>query len=126
MKSERGQSMVETALVLPLLMMLLFGIVDFGRAFHAYLTLDHAGREAARLASIGSEDTIIRNKINSSVAGLDTSKLTITISPVNKTNRPSGTDATIKLSYNIDLITPLLGSAISPLPLTNTTVMRVE
>ncbi len=53
MKSEKGQSLVEFALVLPVLVMLLFGITDFGRAFHAYLTIDHAGREAARAASIG-------------------------------------------------------------------------
>ena len=39
MKSEKGQSLVEFALVIPLLILLLFGIVDFGRIFHAYLTL---------------------------------------------------------------------------------------
>ena len=50
MKSERGQSLVEFALVVPVLLLLLFGIIDFGRVFHASLTIDHAGREAARAA----------------------------------------------------------------------------
>ena len=56
MKSEKGQSLVEFALVLPLLILLLFGIIDFGRIFNAYLTIDHAGRDAARTASIGKND----------------------------------------------------------------------
>ena len=54
MKSERGQSLVEFALVVPVLLLLLFGIIDFGASFlTASLTIDHAGREAARAASIG-------------------------------------------------------------------------
>ena len=63
MKSQKGQAIVEIALILPILLMLLFGITDFGRLFHAYLTLDHAGREAARVASVGTEDGVIRTKI---------------------------------------------------------------
>ncbi|OCA87516.1 hypothetical protein A8F94_06510 [Bacillus sp. FJAT-27225] len=125
MRSEKGQSMVETALILPIVLMLLFGIVDFGRIFHAYLTLDHAGREAARLASIQKSNDDITAKINSSIAGLESSRLTITISP-NETARTSGTDATVTLVYNIDFITPLVASLASPLTLTDTTVMRVE
>ncbi|CEG28321.1 TadE/TadG family type IV pilus assembly protein [Bacillus sp. B-jedd] len=125
MKSEKGQSMVETALILPIVLMLLFGIVDFGRIFHAYLTLDHAGREAARLASIQKSNADITSKISSSTAGLDSSKLTVTISP-NEAARTSGTDATITLVYKIDFITPFVTSLASPLTLTDTTVMRVE
>lgn len=125
MRSEKGQSMVETALILPLILILLFGIVDFGRIFHAYLTLDHAGREAARLASIQKSDDDITAKINSSTVGLDPNRLTITISP-NETARTSGADAAVTLVYNIDFITPLVASLASPLTLTDTTVMRVE
>ena len=55
MKSEKGQSLVEFALSFPVLVLLLLGITDFGRAFHVYLTIDHAGREAARAASIGKD-----------------------------------------------------------------------
>jgi hypothetical protein len=40
-RSEKGQSMVEFALVVPLLIVLLFGIVDISRLFHASLTIDH-------------------------------------------------------------------------------------
>lgn len=126
MRSEKGQSLVETALILPILLMLLFGIADFGRIFHAYLTLDHAGREAARAASVQNEDDVIMAKINSSVAGLDTSRLTIDIDPEQKANRPSGTDVEITLTYDIDFLTPFVSSLASPLTLKDTTVMRVE
>ena len=61
MKSEKGQSMVEFALIIPIFILLLFAILDFGRVFHAYLTIDHAGREAARAASIGKDNTTVIN-----------------------------------------------------------------
>lgn len=50
-ENRRGQTLVEFSLVLPLLLMLIFGIVEFGRIYSAKLTLDHAvsvgGKEAA-------------------------------------------------------------------------------
>ena len=47
-RAEKGQSIVEYALVLPLLMLLLLGIVEFGLAIWHYDTLANAGREVAR------------------------------------------------------------------------------
>ncbi|HYI21998.1 MAG TPA: TadE/TadG family type IV pilus assembly protein [Candidatus Limnocylindrales bacterium] len=46
-RSRRGQSLVEFALVLPMLLVLLLGIADFGRAFHAGITVEAAARDAA-------------------------------------------------------------------------------
>lgn len=146
MKSEKGQSLVETALILPILLLLLFGIVDFGRIFHAYLTLDHAGREAARAASItipledseyqdcmttgkSKKDCQIIKIIKDNSPALDESKLTIDITPAipaGDENRAPGTDVTIALTYNIDFITPLVHTLASPLTLNDTTIMRVE
>jgi hypothetical protein len=48
---EQGQSLVETALVLGLLLLLLAGVADFGRAFHSYIIITNATREGARRAS---------------------------------------------------------------------------
>lgn len=50
----KGQALVEFALTLPILLLLVFGIVEFGRAFQAWVTLQNAARAAARFASIGS------------------------------------------------------------------------
>jgi Flp pilus assembly protein TadG len=50
--SSRGQSMVETALVLPILMLLLTGFFDLGRVVLSHDALAHAAREAARYAIV--------------------------------------------------------------------------
>jgi Flp pilus assembly protein TadG len=54
--SDRGAAAVEFALVLPLLLILIFGIIDFGRMLNAKITLTEAAREGARAtALIGSD-----------------------------------------------------------------------
>lgn len=47
---ERSQALIEFALVSPVLLLLLFGIIDIGRAIFYYDTLGHAAREGARVA----------------------------------------------------------------------------
>ncbi|MBM4764492.1 TadE family protein [Bacillus sp. B15-48] len=116
MKSEKGQSLVEFAFVIPMLVLLLFGIVDFGRAFHAYLVIDHAGREAARAASLSdSNPTQVAVQSGGSI-GLATGHVN-----VNPGSGP-GTDATVVIKYPFEFITPIA----SGFTITNTTVMRVE
>lgn len=51
--SRRGQSVLEFALVAPFFFMLPFGVIDFGRLFFAYATVQHAMREAGRFAVTG-------------------------------------------------------------------------
>ena len=59
--ARRGQSLVEFALVLPMLLILLLGVADFGRVFQAGITLEAATRNAAEAAA--QEYTqIFRNK----------------------------------------------------------------
>jgi Flp pilus assembly protein TadG len=50
-RRERGQSLIEMALVFPLLILLVATVVDFGRAFHDYTIIANASREGARYAS---------------------------------------------------------------------------
>ena len=52
LKSSDGQTMVEFALVLPLLAMLLFGVIQFGIVFNNYLDLTDATRAGARKAAV--------------------------------------------------------------------------
>lgn len=49
---QRGQALVEFALILPLLVLLLVGVFDFGRAIYAYNTISNAARQGARLAIV--------------------------------------------------------------------------
>ncbi|WP_052352886.1 TadE/TadG family type IV pilus assembly protein [Neobacillus dielmonensis] len=123
MKSENGQSLVEFALVLPVLIMLLFGIVDFGRAFHAYLTIDHAGREAARAASIGKNDSEIKQIAKNQ--GVDISLKEEWVS-VSTTTSGSEKIATITITYPFQFITPVLGPLVKTIELKDETQMRIE
>ena len=50
-RSERGSNLVEFALVLPLLVLILAGMADIGRAFNSYMVITNAAREGARAAS---------------------------------------------------------------------------
>ncbi|GHH97576.1 TadE/TadG family type IV pilus assembly protein [Neobacillus kokaensis] len=119
MKSEKGQSLVEFALILPLLVMLVLGIIDFGRIFHAYLTIDHAGREAARAASIG------KTQAEAEQIGINAGK-SINLTDVKVSPGSSGADATVTITYPITFLTPVIGSVVGEITLTDTTVMRVE
>ena len=47
-ESERGQSLVEFTMILPILLILLFALVDFGRAFYTWMLVTNAAREGAR------------------------------------------------------------------------------
>jgi len=51
-KKENGQAMVEFALVLPILLLLVAGIIDFGWLYYNQLTANNASREAARYIAI--------------------------------------------------------------------------
>jgi Flp pilus assembly protein TadG len=50
-RSERGSNLVEFALVLPLLVLILAGMADVGRAFNSYMVITNGAREGARAAS---------------------------------------------------------------------------
>ena len=47
--TERGQAVIELALTLPLLLVVVFGIIDFGFMFQRYEAVTNAAREGARL-----------------------------------------------------------------------------
>lgn len=54
---DRGASALEFAIVVPILLTLLLGMIEFGFVFQAQLALTHAAREGARLASVNKFDS---------------------------------------------------------------------
>lgn len=125
-KKTTGQSMVETALVMPIILMLLLGVVDFGFLFNNYLVIDNASREGARSAAVGSTDAVITSTVTGMTASLDQSKLKTTINP-SGAGRTKGTQVTITVEYDYSLLTPIIGLVITnPVHLTAHTVMRIE
>ncbi|MHB9145145.1 MAG: TadE/TadG family type IV pilus assembly protein [Symbiobacteriia bacterium] len=123
-RDERGQSLVEFALVVPLLLLLVIGIMEFGRAYSANLALQNAAREGARLAITGATDANITQRVVSSAVGLDSTKLTVTVSPV---TRVQGAYVTVTATYQFQYLTPLITNIIGSLKTFQSTVtMRME
>jgi Flp pilus assembly protein TadG len=126
LKNNKGQSLVELAILLPVLLLILMGIFEFGRVMNNYLIITQLAREGARAASVGKEDTEIIQVINSFSNTLDTSKLTVNISP-EISSRKRGTDVTVTVGYDVDIIVPIIETLVpDPLHIEAQTIMRVE
>jgi Flp pilus assembly protein TadG len=84
LRGRRGQALVEFALILPLMMLLLLGIVEFGRAWNVKQVLTDAAREGARLAVVGDPSITQQSQVDTRIkevvsrAGLDPTQVTIT------------------------------------------------
>lgn len=79
-REDRGQSLVEFALVLPLLLLLLFGIVEFALAWRSSQVITNAAREGARAAVIGtSSEADVQAVVDSRLeaGGLDPASATV-------------------------------------------------
>lgn len=125
-KKENGQSLVEMALVLPILLLLIFGIIEFGRIFNADLIITNASREGVRQGAVGANDATIVQDIKNSVTILDPTQLTITISPPD-TNRRRGDELKIHIEYPVKIYTPIISNITGdPYVVKADTVMRVE
>ena len=74
---ERGQSLVEFAIVLTPLTLLMMGIIQLGLVFNAYITLSNATREGARSASIYVYDRTL-TKAQNDAARLNVARATLT------------------------------------------------
>jgi Flp pilus assembly protein TadG len=69
----RGQALVEFALILPILILLLVGIFDFGRAIYAFNTVNNAAHEAARVAVVDQNCNAIGQVARQHASSLDVS-----------------------------------------------------
>jgi len=130
-----GNALVEFALVLPLLLLVFAGIVDFGFLFQRYEVLTNAVREGARIAVLPSSysDTVIQQRVTSYVtAGLGSSAGLTVAAPVRST---AGGLSTVRvaatLNYDYIILGPIVnlvtGSAwASSISLNAVSVMRTE
>lgn len=123
---QKGQALIELALVLPILLLLLSGIVEMGRMGYAYISVNNAARVGARVASIGGTDEQIISAIVQSTPALNSEDLIVQISPAPELRR-SGDGVTIDVRYQVDLVVPVISGIIpDPFPVTANVTMRVE
>ena len=104
---ERGDGLVEFALILPVLMLILIAILDFGRAVFAYSVVANCAREGARFGTISPTDEagIVAAATNAAV-GLDAAQLTINVA------HPTSNTVQVVVSYGFELITPLMAQVL--------------
>lgn len=126
LSNNRGQAMAEMAIVLPILLLLLMGMVDLGRIFHSYMVITNASREGARKAVLGCTDDIIRERVANTTTQLDNTVLDTSISP-DPSLRKSGDLVTVQVNYHVNLLAPLINIMLpNPVPIQTATTMRME
>lgn len=118
---EQGAALVEFALVLPILLLLLLGIIDFGFYFYNDLQLTQVARDAIRYVSVGKVA-----EANATIAGATLISTTINTQSIDAGS--TGTEATVTLTATYSTITPLPGLAglDTEFPINATAKMRRE
>lgn len=101
-RAESGQGLLEVSLLVPILVLVLVAVVDFGRIFMVRHVITNASREGARLAVLGDQDSsVVRAEVERylSGAGLDPDKAYITISGLNAS---TGQPVLVTVDYSVN------------------------
>lgn len=117
-RSERGAVAIEFALVLPILLMLVVGIMDFGRAYNNQISLTHAAREAARSMAVNNDMGVAMTRAQSASGFLEADQMRFSFSPT----KCSGTEmmsVTVEYDY-----TPLTSMVLETMTLEGQAAMR--
>lgn len=124
-RGEEGQALVEFALLAPILLLILFGIVQFGIAFRDSIALTDAVRAGARQATVSrnAPDPVssTRSAVLAAASDLDAAKVIVTASPLPWTE---GAKVTVSATYPYDI--NILGIVVASGYLHSATSERVE
>lgn len=135
-KKENGQAMVEFALVLPILLLFIAGIIDFGWIYHNQLSANNASREAARHIAIhyysDNMDSITATTKASNIIKEYTNITNLvvdTIIPEDDVN--GGEKIRIRFTGKVIILTPIVRAIIDKdgdgkFPIRAETSMRIE
>lgn len=104
-RGDRGAAAVEFALVLPLLLLIVFGIVDFGRAWNMQLALTQAAREGVRSVAL-ADGTDAAQRTRDAAFPVTGITVGITTCPATVT---AASDAQVTASRTYNYITPISG-----------------
>ncbi|HZP58178.1 MAG TPA: TadE/TadG family type IV pilus assembly protein [Dehalococcoidia bacterium] len=145
-REQGAQGLAEFALMLPMFLILVFGVIDFGFGLKAYITVASASREASRYASIGNQGSTAGAWIacNSGSTNTVVSKACSTMGSLNQSRAQvkvectpscvSGNTVTVSSKYQYNYITPVRGlitvftggSLSSYLTISSSNTMRLE
>jgi Flp pilus assembly protein TadG len=119
--NEKGQNLVEFALVVPLLLLLVIGMAEFGRAWMTKNLITGAAREAVRMYAVKNDTSAAGARADNilSSGGMDLSRRTIT---------PGDTGVAVSYTITYNFPTAVAGfiPGLDNIPLSSTTTMRKE
>jgi hypothetical protein len=125
-RDHRGLAMVEMAIVTPFLLLIAFGIIEFGSVHNKRIEISQGVREGARLAargeyaSCGGVEACTQNRIGGDL-GAGT-----TVWVVVPTSAAIGDEVTVCASSDIHPITPIMGQFLNGKSITSEMTMRIE
>lgn len=124
-REERGQSLVEVALTLPILIIILVAILDLGRAYLTYIALSDAAAEGAAYAAIHPADTA-----QAIARAADSSGGLVTLEPdmvsVDTGSLSAGSPITVTVEYEYQLLTPFIDILLEDLVLPDDGVIKIK
>lgn len=132
--SRRGQSLVEFALILPIFLLVLFGIVDLGRGVYAYNTIQNAAREAVRLAIVDQNEDAILAKAQKHAVGLGLTDANISLSFLQPDTMTTPCNTPIAISCEVEILvdyrftpaTPIIGNIVGAIDMSAASRQPVE
>jgi Flp pilus assembly protein TadG len=141
-RTQRGQSLVEFALILPVIVMIVFGLFDLGRGVFAFNTVAQAARQATRTAIVDQNESRVKAVAIAAAPtlGLTNSNITVCFKTDDstQTNCNSTTDncpestrtigcvAIVSVSLSYAPMTPVLSTLFSSIPIASTSIQPIE
>jgi Flp pilus assembly protein TadG len=136
-KDQKGASAVEFAIILPVLLLVLFGIIEFSIAFYDKAMITNASREGARagivfraspLTNVEITDIVNNYLSDNLITFSGTSVPDITVTPVDTSTLTMGDPLTVTVSYpyNYYVLPGFVAGLTGSINLNATTVMRME
>ena len=126
--------MVEFALVLPLFLILIFGLVDLGRAVYANNTLSNAARTGARLGIVNQDVASIQQAASHQAVALAVAESDVTVDfrnpddtgPCPASPPPIGCVVVVAISYQFNAAVPVIGQIVGSIHMSSSSSMRIE
>lgn len=134
-RRDEGQTLVEFALILPIFVLVLMGIFDFGRAIYAYNTINNAARQAVRVGIVNQNvGAIDAEAIQHGVSlGLDAGDVTVTFLAPDYTSTGTcpatpryGCVVEVEVHYQYTAATPIIGTIVGVLDLEGSSRQLIE
>jgi Flp pilus assembly protein TadG len=113
LRKEKGQSLLELALILPVLLIILAGVLDLGRLYYAYVAVTDAAAEGAAYAALHPEEDKrdeVYKRVQEASQGLvqiDPSLVEVDCPAV-----ASGAPITVTVSYSFTVATPVINAIV--------------